>query len=162
MSDVATPEIGKKAPAFTLPDQNGENVALKDLTGKWVVFYSYPKDDTPGCTVEATEFTGLIASFRKLDAEVLGVSPDDAASHTKFCTKHSLKVTLLSDPSHKVLEKYGFWGTKKLYGKESVGVIRRTVIIDPAGKVAHVWRSVKTAGHAAKVLEKIEELRAKA
>ena len=162
MSDVATPEIGKKAPAFTLPDQNGKKLALKDLSGKWVVFYSYPKDDTPGCTVEANEFTALIDQFHTANAEVLGVSPDDAASHTNFCTKHSLKLTLLSDPDHKVLEKYGFWGTKKLYGKESVGVIRRTVIIDPDGKVAHVWRSVKTAGHAAKVLEKIEELQAKA
>ncbi|MGE0432130.1 MAG: thioredoxin-dependent thiol peroxidase [Planctomycetota bacterium] len=162
MSDTPMPEPGTKAPAFSLPDQTGKKVALKDFAGKWLVFYSYPKDDTPGCTVEAIEFTGLIDTFHKQDAEVVGISPDSESSHVKFCDKHSLKLTLLSDPDHKVLEKYGFWGTKMLYGKESVGVIRRTLIIDPSGKVAHVWRSVKTAGHAEKVLERLTELQAAA
>ena len=151
-------EVGKKAPAITLPDATEAKVRLSDLRGRWVVLYFYPKDDTPGCTTQACDFTEGIESFCGLDAVVLGCSPDDAASHRAFIDKHDLAVTLLSDPGHGVMEKYGAWGEKVLYGRTTVGVIRSTVLIDPAGKVAHHWRRVRTKGHAQKVREKLEEL----
>ncbi len=152
-------EVGRKAPAFTLKNQDGQSVSLTDLAGQWVVLYFYPKDDTPGCTTEACEFTDSIKDFKNLDAVVLGCSPDDPASHQKFIDKHGLSVTLLSDPDHKVMTRYGAWGEKKMYGRTSEGVIRSTVVIDPAGKVAHHWKKVQAGGHAAKVREKIESLR---
>ena len=158
MPERNIPETGKKAPAFTLKNQKDEKVKLSDFDGKWKVLYFYPKDDTPGCTTEACEFTDGIRKFDKLDAVVLGVSPDSVESHQKFIKKHNLKLTLLSDPDHKVMEKYGAWGTKNMYGKISEGVIRSTFIIDPEGKIAHSWAKVKAAGHAEKVREKIEEL----
>jgi len=151
-------KVGSKAPALALPDQNGKKVALKDLAGRWVVLYFYPKDDTPGCTVEACEFTTALSAFDKFDATVLGVSPDSPASHLKFQAKHKLKITLLSDPDHKVLDKYGAWGVKKMYGKERQGVIRSTVLIDPDGRVAHHWADVKAKGHADQVRQKLAEL----
>jgi len=153
-------KVGNKAPAVSLPDQNGKKVALKDLAGRWVVLYFYPKDDTPGCTVEACEFTSALSAFEKLDAVVLGVSPDSPASHLKFRAKHKLKITLLSDPDHKVLDKYGAWGVKKMYGKEHLGVIRSTVLIDPDGRVACHWPNVKAKGHADQVRQKLAELAA--
>ena len=155
----ATIEVGKKAPAFTLPNQDGEKVALKDLKGKWVVLYFYPRDDTPGCTVEACDFTAGIKQFQKLDAVVLGCSPDSPATHKKFQTKHKLKVTLLADEKKSVLTKYGAWGDKKMYGKVRQGVIRSTVVIDPNGKVAHHFPNVRAKGHADKVRELLSELR---
>jgi peroxiredoxin Q/BCP len=142
-----------------LPDQNGEKVRLSDLKGSWVVLYFYPRDDTPGCTVQACEFTSALKRFEKLDARILGCSPDGAESHKKFIKKHKLKVTLLSDPDHKVMEKYGAWGEKKMYGRTTLGVIRSTVLIDPAGKVAHHWRKVRAKGHAEKVQEVLQQLR---
>jgi peroxiredoxin Q/BCP len=151
-------QVGRKAPAFTLKNQNGRSVSLADFSDQWVVLYFYPKDDTPGCTTEACEFTAGIEAFRGLTAAVVGCSPDDAASHQKFIAKHRLSVDLLSDPKHKVMEKYGAWGEKNLYGKVSEGVIRSTVIIDPSGIVAHRWARVQAAGHARKVREKLEEL----
>jgi peroxiredoxin Q/BCP len=151
-------EGGKKAPAFSLPDENGTKVSRSDLTGQWVVLYFYPKDDTPGCTVEACEFTSGLKGFEKLDATVLGCSPDSPEAHRKFIAKYKLKITLLSDPSHAVLEKYGAWGEKSNYGKKSMGVIRSTVIIDPAGRVAHHYATVKAAGHAEQVRDKLAEL----
>jgi peroxiredoxin Q/BCP len=154
----ATIKVGGRAPAFALPDQNGKKVALKDLKGRWVVLYFYPKDDTPGCTTEACEFTTSLSAFDKLDAAVLGVSPDSPASHLKFQTKHKLKIALLSDPDHTVLGKYGAWGVKKMYGKEHEGVIRSTVLIDPDGRIAHHWPKVKAAGHAEQVRAKLAEL----
>ncbi len=160
MSDRNIPETGKMAPAFTLKNQDGKSVKLSDLTGKWSVLYFYPKDDTPGCTTEACEFTDGIKAFEKLNAAVLGVSPDDTESHRKFIKKHNLKIDLLSDPSHKVMEKYGVWGIKMLYGKESLGVIRSTFLIDPKGNIAYAWPNVKAAGHAEKVREKLAELSA--
>ncbi|MHC4993764.1 MAG: thioredoxin-dependent thiol peroxidase [Planctomycetota bacterium] len=152
-------EVGKKAPAFTLTDQNGDKVKLADQAGQWTVLYFYPKDDTPGCTIQACEFTDSIKKFEKIDANVLGCSPDDATSHQKFIAKHKLKITLLSDPNHKTMEKYGAWGEKNMYGKIKEGVIRSTVIIDPASKIAHHWKRVKTKGHAMAVHEKLVELR---
>ena len=151
--------VRRKAPRFTLKNQRDEPVRLSDFAGEWVVLYFYPKDDTPGCTTEACEFTAGIAEFRKLDAVVLGCSPDSPERHRNFIKKYRLKVTLLSDPKHTVMEKYGAWGKKTLYGRTSVGVIRSTVIVDPSGKVAHHWRKVKAAGHAAKVTERLRELR---
>jgi thioredoxin-dependent peroxiredoxin len=153
-------EIGKRAPAFTLPDQHGDKVRLADHKGRWVVLYFYPRDDTPGCTTEACDFTAGIKRFEKLDAVVLGVSPDSPESHARFIRKHKLKVTLLSDPGHDAMARYGAWGEKVLYGKRTQGVIRSTVLIDPAGRVAHRWAKVQAKGHAEKVREKLEELAA--
>ena len=150
--------IGEKAPAFKLLNQDNKIVSLVDYRTRWVVLYFYPRDDTPGCTKEAHEFTASIGGFEKLDAVVLGCSPDSPDHHRVFIKKQKLKVTLLSDPSHVVMEKYGAWGEKVLYGKTTVGVKRSTVAIDPAGKVAYHWRAVRVAGHVNKVQEKIAEL----
>ena len=152
-------EVGKPAPAFTLQNQDGEEVSLAGLRGRWVVLYFYPKDDTPGCTTQACEFTAGIAEFDKLDAVILGCSPDDAASHRKFIARHDLQVQLLSDPAHATMEAYGAWGEKVLYGRKSVGVIRSTALIDPAGNVAHHWKKVRAAGHAAHVAARLAALR---
>ena len=151
--------VGRKAPRFTLKNQRDESVSLTDFSGQWVVLYFYPRDDTPGCTTEACEFTARTAGFRKLDAVILGCSPDTPDRHRFFIKKYTLRVTLLSDPSHAVMQKYGAWGEKKLYGRTTVGVIRSTVLVDPAGIVAYHWRAVKAAGHADKVRERLQELR---
>ena len=151
-------EIGRAAPPFTLPDQDGDEVSLAALRGRWVVLYFYPKDDTPGCTTEACEFSEGIEAFRSLDAVVLGCSPDSPEQHRKFIAKHELGIRLLSDPDHEVLEAYGAWGEKNMYGRISVGVIRSTVIIDPEGRVAQHWKRVSAKGHAGKVREKLEKL----
>jgi peroxiredoxin Q/BCP len=152
--------VGKKAPAFTLPDQDEKPVKLSDYKGRWVVLYFYPNDDTPGCTTEACDFTSGIKDFEKLEAVILGCSPNSAESHRKFIAKYKLKVRLLSDPKHEVMEAYGAWGEKVLYGKKSVGVIRSTVIIDPEGNVAHHWAKVSAKGHAEQAREKLAELHA--
>ena len=141
-------DVGDKAPDFPLPDHRGTNVRLSDHLGKWVVLYFYPKDNTSGCTKEALAFTELKSKFDSLDAVILGVSPDSVESHHKFREKHALTVRLLSDPEHKVLEQYGVWQLKKMYGREYHGVVRSTFLIDPEGKVAEVWRRVKVKGHA--------------
>ena len=151
-------EVGDKAPAFTLKNQDDQNVKLSDFKGRWLVLYFYPKDDTPGCTIEACDFTSGIKDFEKLDATVLGCSPDSPEMHRKFIAKHKLKITLLSDPGHEVLERYGAWGEKNMYGKKSMGVIRSTVLIDPAQKVAHHYRKVSAKGHADAVRAKLKEL----
>ncbi len=157
MAERIVPDIGKKAPTFTLPNQEGKKVKLADQAGRWTVLYFYPKDDTPGCTKEACQFTEGIKDFGKLDADVWGVSPDDPEKHQKFIDKYKLKVNLLSDPEKTVMQKYGAFGTKKMYGKEVEGVIRSTFLIDPQGKIAHVWPTVRADGHAAKVKEKLAE-----
>ncbi len=154
----STLEIGNSAPPFSLPDQDGTEVSLADFSGNWVVLYFYPRDDTPGCTTEACEFTEGIESFRSLDATVLGCSPDSPERHRKFIEKYNLELRLLSDPDHGVMERYGAWGEKNMYGKVTVGVIRSTVIIDPEGQIAHRWKRVKAKGHAAKVAEVLEKL----
>ena len=151
-------DVGQKAPAFTLLDQHGAKRRLSDFAGRWVVLYAYPKDDTPGCTREACDFTAGLAAFEGLGATVLGVSRDSVESHARFAKKHGLTVTLLSDPDHAVLEAYGAWGEKVLYGKKSVGVIRSTVLVDPDGKVAHHWKKVKVDGHAEAVRARIAAL----
>jgi peroxiredoxin Q/BCP len=155
-------EPGTKAPAFSLPDQDGKTVKLSEYKGSWLVLYFYPNDDTPGCTTEACDFTNGLKDFEKLDAVVVGCSPNTQESHRKFIAKCKLKVRLLSDPEHEAMAAYGAWGEKTLYGKKTIGVIRSTVIISPEGKVAHHWSTVKSAGHAEKVREKLEQLRADA
>ena len=152
--------VGRKAPALGVPDQDGKVVKLDEYKGRWVVLYFYPNDDTPGCTTEACDFTNGLKDFEKLDAAILGCSPNSEESHRKFIAKYKLKVRLLSDPDHKVMEKYGAWGEKVLYGKKSIGVIRSTALIDPEGKVAHHWPRVKAAGHADQVREMLKELQA--
>jgi peroxiredoxin Q/BCP len=152
--------VGGRAPAFALSDQDGKATRLAEFAGSWVVLYFYPKDDTPGCTTEACEFTDGIEAFEKLDAVVLGCSPDTPESHRTFIAKHDLKITLLSDTDHAVMEAYGAWGEKRSYGRTTMGVIRSTVLIDPQGNVAFHWPNVKAAGHAENVREKLAELRA--
>jgi peroxiredoxin Q/BCP len=145
---------GKAAPAFTLEDADGKPVSLADFKGKNVILYFYPKDDTPGCTKEACGFRDGWNELRKQNAVVLGVSADSGESHKKFAAKYKLPFTLLSDPDHKVMEKYGAYGEKMMYGKKTVGVIRSTVWIGPDGKVKKHWARVPSAEqHPAKVLE---------
>jgi peroxiredoxin Q/BCP len=156
--DTAKLKTGQKAPVFTLPNQNEKKIALADFKGMWVVLYFYPKDDTPGCTTEACDFTSGLKGFEKLNAVVLGVSTDSPESHRTFIGKYNLKINLLSDTGKKVLAKYGAWGMKKMYGKEVEGVIRSTFIIDPEGRIAHAWYGVKVDGHADRVREKLAEL----
>ena len=158
-SETYIVEVGKKAPAFTLADAAGVKRSLADYAGRWVVLYFYPRDDTSGCTREASDFTKERADFDALDAVVLGVSPDPPDRHAKFAEKYGLTVTLLSDPQHRTLEAYGAWGRRMLYGKPSMGVLRSTVLIDPAGRVAHVWPRVRVDGHADAVREKLKGLR---
>lgn len=151
-------EIGSKAPEFCLPNQDSVEICLRDLAGKWVVLYFYPKDNTPGCTTEACDFSANLPQFEGLNATVLGVSPDSVASHEKFVSKKDLTITLLSDEDKKVCEAYGVWQMKKMCGKEYMGVVRTTYLISPDGKVAHRWDNVKVKEHAKKVQEKLQEL----
>lgn len=145
---------GKAAPAFTLTNQDGEEISLDDLRGKNVVLYFYPKDDTPGCTKEACGFRDFNKEIQALDTVILGVSPDSPESHQKFIDKYTLNFDLLSDPDRKVMSRYGAFGEKKMYGKTVQGVIRSTVWIGPDGKVRKHWRRVpKAADHPEKVLE---------
>ncbi|MHB1864040.1 MAG: thioredoxin-dependent thiol peroxidase [Gemmatimonadaceae bacterium] len=149
---------GRAAPAFTLETDAGERISLKDLRGRPVVLYFYPKDDTTGCTTEACEFRDAFPKFRKSRAVILGVSPDDVKSHQKFKAKYDLPFTLLADTKHEVCEKYGVWKEKSMYGRKYMGVERTTVIIDAAGRVARVFSKVKPKGHAQAVEEALAEL----
>ena len=151
---------GKKAPAFTLPDENSEEIKLRDVAGKGLVLYFYPRDDTPGCTIEACDFTLGMKKFEKLGAIVYGCSPDSPDTHQKFIRKYELKIKLLSDPSHKMMEKYGAWGEKNMYGKITHGVIRSTALIDPNGNVAKHWKRVRAKGHADHVRNVLAALQA--
>ena len=149
-------EAGKAAPAFTLPDAEGKKVALKDLKGKHVILYFYPKDDTPGCTKEACGFRDAWRELQQHGVVVLGVSADAAESHQKFIKKYKLPFPLLSDLDRKVMAKYGAWGEKVLYGKRTVGVIRSTVWVGPDGKVRKHWAKVRdAAAHPEEVLEAV-------
>jgi len=151
-------EEGKKAPAFTLKDAEGRKHALRDYAGKDVVLYFYPRDDTPGCTKEACGFRDLWKDLGKRGVVVLGVSPDGEASHAKFAEKYELPFPLLSDPDKKVMETYGAFGEKMMYGKKTKGVIRSTVWIGPDGKVRKHWKRVaKAADHPAQVLEALRQ-----
>lgn len=151
-------KVGDKAPAFSLKNTEGKTVKLSDYKGKKVVLYFYPKDNTPGCTKEACGFRDDFAQLKKRGVEVVGVSGDDQNSHQKFTEKFSLPFTLLSDPTHEMMEKYGAWGEKNLYGKKSMGVLRTTYIIDEEGKIAHMFKKVKTDTHSQDVLKVIDQL----
>ncbi|RIK84629.1 MAG: thioredoxin-dependent thiol peroxidase [Planctomycetota bacterium] len=153
-------EPGKKAPDFTLTSDAGRKVRLADLAGSPVVLYFYPKDDTPGCTKEACAFRDVAGELQSLGAKVLGVSPDDVASHARFRDKYSLNFPLLADADHAVAERYGAWREKNMYGKKSMGVQRSTYVIDAAGKVAHVWKRVQVDGHDQQVLAALRGLNA--
>ena len=143
---------GKPAPDFELTSDSGEHVKLSDFRGKPVVLYFYPKDDTPGCTAQACGIRDVYADFREHGAVVLGVSPDDEASHVKFKEKYSLPFTLLADPGHEVAEEYGVWKERNMYGKKSMGIERSTFVIDADGNVAKEFRNVKPDRHADDVL----------
>ena len=153
MTDKIKPALGDKAPAFTLPDSEENNISLSAFTGRWVILYFYPRDNTSGCTTEALDFTAQSKRFKKLNAEIVGVSPDSCKSHEKFIIKHNLGITLLSDSTREVIKKYGVWQVKKMYGKESMGVVRSTFLINPKGTVAAVWRKVTVKGHVDDVYE---------
>lgn len=146
---------GDKAPEFTLKDTNGKTVSLKDFRGKKVVLYFYPKDDTPGCTKEACSFRDNLPAFGDLNAVVLGVSADTEESHRKFTSKYNLPFTLLSDPDKKVIQEYGVWKEKNMYGKKSMGIERTTFVIDEQGRIMKVFPKVKVDGHVEEVMEAI-------
>ena len=151
-------EPGRKAPAFSLQDQDGKTHSLKGYAGRPLVLYFYPKDDTPGCTREACDFRDALPDLKKGKAAVLGVSILDTASKAKFARKHKLNFPLLADPDHEVAEKYGVWKKKSMYGKSFMGLARTTFLIGPDGVVARRWDNVKVDGHADAVLEAVEAL----
>jgi len=149
---------GDTAITFCLPDENEKKVCLDDFKGKWIVLYFYPKDDTSGCTLEAIDFTKELEAFKKMNARIIGISPDSPKSHCSFREKHDLRITLLSDEKHDVIEKYSVWVLKKMYGREYYGVERSTFLIDPKGKIANAWRKVSAKGHVPEVRGKLTEL----
>ncbi len=151
-------EVGKKAPAFTLESSDGGKVKLSELAGKIVVLYFYPRDNTPGCTVEAEGFRDAVPALKQLGAVVLGVSKDSIASHCKFRDKYKLSFPLLTDPDGATMEAYGAWGDKVLYGKKSKGIIRSTVLIGPDGKVLKHWPKVSVKGHVGDVIASVKAL----
>ena len=150
--------VGDTVPDFCLPNQDEEEICLRDLKGKWIVLYFYPKDNTPGCSTEAQDFTQALKDFEKLGAIVLGVSPDSPKKHRNFIEKKELKITLLSDEEKEVCKLFGCWQLKKFMGKEYMGVVRSTFIIDPDGKIAAKWEKVRVKGHVEEVKKKLEEL----
>lgn len=151
------PAVPYKAPAFQLPDSEGNQVSLDQFAGKWVVLYFYPKDDTPGCTTQACSLRDARDDLAELDAEIIGISKDDAASHEKFKAKHALNFTLLTDADGSVIEQYGAWGTK-MFGKE--GILRKTFLIDPTGMVRKVYGRVTPLGHGDQVTAELQKLQA--
>ena len=153
--------MGDTAPEFCLPDKDNNEVCLKDINnkGKYVVVYFYPRDNTPGCTTEAIGFTGFLPEFQKLDAIVIGIRPDSTESHARFAEKKNLKVTLLSDPDKEVLKKYGVWGLNKFRGKTYMGVNRSTFLINPTGKIVHIWPKVSVKGHPEEVQQVLADLK---
>lgn len=149
-------EIGTTAPDFCLPNQDEVEICLRDLKGKWIVLYFYPKDNTPGCTTEACDFTEQMPQFDGLNAVILGVSADTPKTHRGFIEKQGLKITLLSDEDHSMMEAYGVWRLKKNYGKEYMGIVRSTYVIAPDGKIAEAWDGVKVRQKRSKNGEKYE------
>ena len=152
---MARLEAGDEAPRFSLPDQDGATVSLEDFSGQKVLVYFYPRDDTPGCTKEACQFNQSLAALEKAGVPVVGISPDSPDSHVRFRNKYGLEFPLLSDPDHAVMEPYGAWGEKSMYGKRTTGVIRSTFLIGPDGRVERAWYNVRADGHAAKVLTEV-------
>jgi peroxiredoxin Q/BCP len=154
-------EVGIVAPEFCLPNQDDVEICLRDLKGKWIVLYFYPKDNTPGCTTEACDFSDAAPDFSNLNAIIIGVSADSTAKHRNFIEKKDLSITLLSDESTTMLQDYGVWSLKKNYGREYMGIVRSTFIIDPKGVIKAIWEKVKVKDHAKEVKEKLEELQLK-
>jgi peroxiredoxin Q/BCP len=156
---VANPllDAGKRAPAFTLPSTDGEKFRLTEHRGRWIVVYFYPKDLTAGCTTEANDFQAALTQFETLGAVVVGISPDPMTQHEKFAAKLDLEFELLSDRDAKVALKYGVWRTKKNYGREYMGIVRSTFLVDPSGKIARVWDNIRVKGHVDKVLQALTE-----
>jgi thioredoxin-dependent peroxiredoxin len=154
---MAKLEDGAQAPAFTLPDQDGNPVSLDDFKGSKVLVYFYPADDTPGCTKEACQFNDNLAGFQSAGVPVLGVSPDNAGSHQRFRGKYGLQFPLLTDADHAVMDAWGAWGEKTRYGRTSVGVLRSTFLVDEQGRIEHAWHNVKADGHAATVLAHLQD-----
>ena len=150
--------VGKKAPLFTLPDAEGKKVNLSDFQGRFVVLYFYPRDNTPGCTLEAIQFTQSMPIFSKLGCDIVGISNDSVKSHCGFRDKHKLEITLLSDETKETIKKYDVWHPKVFMGREFLGIVRTTYLIDPSGKVAYVWPKVSVAGHVDEVLKKLKEI----
>ena len=157
---MSTPAAGDRAPEVALPDESGTIHRLSDQKGRWTLVYFYPEDDTPGCTTEACQFRDLHDDIQGEEAEVWGISPDGASSHRRFREKFSLPFTLLSDEDHAVAEAYGAWALKKNYGREYMGIVRSSFLVDPSGKVARAWPRVKADGHAAEVLAALAEAKA--
>jgi peroxiredoxin Q/BCP len=151
------PNVGTLAPEFMLPDQDGKAHRLADFRGQWVLLYFYPKDDTPGCTTEACSIRDAWPAFGKIRAHVLGVSANTVASHKKFATKYKLPFTLLADEDKLVVKAYGVWAKKKFMGREYMGILRTSFLIDPEGKIAKVYEGVKPAEHVAEVLADLKE-----
>ncbi len=149
---------GDEAPDFCLPDKDGKEICLEDFKNNWIVLYFYPRDNTTGCTREAVDFSSHLEEFEKMNAVVIGISPDSSQSHVKFADKYDLRHMLLSDEKHEVSKKYGVWQRKKMYGREYYGVVRSTFVINPEGKVAHVWRNVKVEGHVEEVKNALKKL----
>ncbi len=154
-------ELDAVAPDFCLPNQDDVEICLRDIKGKWIVLYFYPKDNTPGCTTEACDFSEAAPDFSALNAVILGVSADSTEKHRNFIEKKDLNITLLSDEAKEMLQLYGVWQMKKNYGKEYMGIVRSTLIIDPQGVVKALWKNVKVKDHARIVKEKLEELQGK-
>ena len=154
-----TPALNKALPELEAQATGGVKFTHQAFKGQAIVLYFYPKDNTPGCTTEAREFSALKPEFAALNCEILGMSPDSVKAHQNFTAKQDLSVNLASDPDHGVLEQFGAWRLKKNYGKEYMGVARSTVLIDPQGVIRHVWPTVKAAGHAAEVLDTLRKLR---
>jgi thioredoxin-dependent peroxiredoxin len=153
-----TVTTGEQAPQFCLPDSDGNQVCLNDYLGSWVILYFYPKDNTPGCTLEAVQFSGYTDEIMKMGAAVLGVSPDSPGSHCRFRDRHDLRLTLLSDEKHNVLELYDAWTLKRMAGREYHGVQRSTFLVNPDGEVVRVWPEVKVKGHAEEVVKVLKSL----
>ncbi|MHA1347079.1 MAG: thioredoxin-dependent thiol peroxidase [Candidatus Heimdallarchaeaceae archaeon] len=149
---------GDLAPQFCLPNEENISVCIEEFKGKWIVLYFYPKDNTPGCTTEACDFTASFDDFSNINATIIGISPDSPERHQKFIKKHVLKHVLLSDIEREVLQLYGAWREKSMYGKSFLGVIRSTFLIDPEGKIAKIWPKVKVKGHADEVKGILESL----
>jgi len=151
-------QIADQAPGFTLPTNGAGAVSLANLSGKKVILYFYPKDNTEACTLEAIDFTRLADAFKATDAFVIGISPDSVRKHDNFCKRHSLGITLAADEDRKAIDAYGLWVEKQLYGRKYMGVERATFLIDRAGRIARIWRKVKVKGHAEEVLEAAKTL----
>ena len=151
-------KVNSKAPSFSLPSTSNNEYSLKDSLGKYIVLYFYPKDDTPGCTIETNDFNKLLAKFKKLNCEVLGISKDNLKSHDKFRDKYKIKFDLLSDEEIKVLKKYKVWAKKKFMGREFMGIVRTTFLIDKKGKIIKIWNNVKVKDHAKEVLETLQNI----